>query len=283
MFSLALVNLVLSALPTTRGADAPALVWQTDYDRATRQAMQQKKDLVIYFRNDDRLDNVLREADVQERLQRFVCLQLPVGYEHQGQRLLDHSALSEMMGRPGLVVVSYHDDKLPFYQEAVSVHPFVRSHYHWVPEYGVNAVCTILDLPPEATLTQRSMIYAVSVHPERPRSVLARLSAALFDHAQRHSRRQAQMQNQHHADIIAAMHRFQGEIGQPLMASEVVAESWGNVVGGENVLEAAFSCVDAWRHSSGHWGAVSRSHTYFAYDIARAANGTWYATGIFAD
>ena len=127
----------------------------------------------------------------QGRLQRFVCLQLPLGYEHQGQRLLDHSALSEMMGRPGLVVVSYHDDKLPFYQEAVSVHPFVRSHYHWVPEYGVNAVCTILDLPPEATLTQRSMIYAVSVHPERPRSILARLNAALFDHAQRHSRRQA--------------------------------------------------------------------------------------------
>ena len=274
MFSLAFLSLVLSAVQPT---------WQTDYDRATRLAMQQKKDLVIYFRSDDRLDNVVRNPEVQERLERFVCLQLPVNYEYQGQRLLDHSALSEMLGRPGFVVVSYHDDQLPFYQEAVSVHPFVRSHYGWVPEYGVNAVCTILDLPPEATLTQRSMIYAVSVHPERPRSILARLHTAFLDHAQRHSRRQAQMQNQHHADIIAAMNRFQGQVGQSLMASEVVAESWGNVVGGENVLEAAFSCVDAWRHSSGHWGAVSRNHAYFGYDIARGANGTWYATGIFAD
>jgi hypothetical protein len=66
-------------------------------------------------------------------------------------------------------------------------------------------------------------------------------------------------------------------------ASEVVAESWGLVVGGENVLEAAFSCVDAWRQSSGHWGAVSRPQRYFGYDIARGGNGTWYATGIFAN
>jgi hypothetical protein len=274
MFSLSLLSLVLAAAQPT---------WQTDYDRATRQAMKEKKDLVIYFRGDDRLDQVIRDPEVQERLSRFVCLQLPADYSYQGQRLLDHSALADMLGRPGLVVVSYHDDQLPFYQEAVSVHPFVRSHYHWVPEYGVNAVCTILDMPPEGTLSQRSMIYAVSVHPERPRSILARLNKSFLDHAQRHSQRQARMQNQHHADIIAASHRFQESVGQYLMASEVVAESWGNVVGGENVLEAAFSCVDAWRHSSGHWGAVSRDHAYYGYDIARGANGTWYATGIFAD
>ncbi len=30
-------------------------------------------------------------------------------------------------------------------------------------------------------------------------------------------------------------------------------------------------------------GAVSRPHRYFGYDLCRGANGTWYATGIFAD
>jgi len=274
MFALSFVGLVLSAAQP---------VWHTDYDRATRLAMKEKKDLVICFRKDARLDKVLRDSEVQERLSRFVCLQLPEDYQYKGQRLLDHPALSEMLGRPGLVVISYHDINLPFYQEAVSIHPFMRSRYGWVPEYGVNAVCTILDMPGEATLSQRSMIYAVSVHPERPRSIFARLNQAFLDHAQRHSRRQADMQHQHHADIIAASHRFQEEVGEYMMASEVVAESWGNFVGGENVLEAAFSCVDAWRHSSGHWGAVSRDHAYYGYDIARGANGTWYATGIFAD
>jgi hypothetical protein len=92
------------------------------------------------------------------------------------------------------------------------------------------------------------------------------------------------LRRQHHADIIASSRRLGGEVGEALgNASEVVAESWGMVVGGETVLEAAFSCVDAWRHSSGHWGAVSRPHRYFGYDIAQGGNGTWYATGIFSD
>ncbi len=274
MFSLPILALVFAAATPS---------WHTDYDRATRQAIEEKKDLVIYFREDDRLDEVLGDSEVSEKLKQFVCLKLPASYQYQGQRLLDHPALREMMGRPGLVVVSYHDEDLPFYQEVVSVHPLVSSRYHWVPRYGVDEVSAILDLPPEASLTQRSMIYAIRVHPERPRSVYARLHQAFLNHAERHSQRQARMQNQHHADIIAAARVFESEVGRMLAPSEVVAESWGTFVGGENVLEAAFSCVDAWRHSSGHWGAVSRNHSYFGYDIARGANGTWYATGIFAD
>ena len=43
---------------------------------------------------------------------------------------------------------------------------------------------------------------------------------------------------------------LQGQVGAGLGgASEVVAESWGRVVGGENVLEAAFSCIDATREA----------------------------------
>jgi hypothetical protein len=274
MFSLPILALVLTAANP---------VWHTDYDGATRLAIQEKKDQLIYFGDDERLNRVFQDAEVREKLQRFVCLKLPMDCQYDGKRLLDHPALSEMMGRPGLVVVSYHDDQLPFYQEVVSAHPLVGSRYSWVPSYGVEEAKIILDLPAEASLSQRSMIYAVRVHPERPRSVYARLHQALLNHAQRHSQRQARMQNQHHADIIAASHNFQSEVGQTLAASEVVAESWGSFVGGENVLEAAFSCIDAWRHSSGHWGAVSGYHSYFGYDIARGANGTWYATGIFAD
>jgi hypothetical protein len=274
MVSLPILALVLTAAEPT---------WHTDYDRATQLAIHEKKDQLIYFGDDERLDQVFQDAEVRDKLKQFVCLKLPVDCQFNGKRLLDHPALSEMMGRPGLVVVSYHDDQLPFYQEVVSAHPLVGSRYHWVPSYGVEEVKTILDLPADGSLSQRSMIYAVRVHPERPRSVYARLHQAFLNHAQRHSQRQARMQNQHHADIIAAAHVFESEVGRMLAPSEVVAESWGTFVGGENVLEAAFSCVDAWRHSSGHWGAVSRNHSYFGYDIARGANGTWYATGIFAD
>src|SRR5262249_22163503 len=272
--------LLLVALTVTAGQPT----WHTDYDQATWRAQREKKDLVIYFRERGELDAAFGDPDVRERLSRYVCLRLPVSYHYKGDRLLDHPALVDMLGRPGLVVVSYHDKELPFNAEVISAHPYVGSRYRWVPGYGAEEIKTILDLPPTATLTQRSMIYAVRVHPERPRSIFARLHPAFFRHAERHSQRQAQMRNQHHADIIAASGQLRYEVGEAMGgASEVVAESWGSFVGRENVLEAAFSCVDAWRHSSGHWSAVSRDHRYCGYDIARAANGTWYATGIFAD
>jgi hypothetical protein len=259
--------------------------WHTDYAKAYHDALNNKKDLVIYFRDSEgRLDDVLNDEDVKEALSRYVCLRVADSYQSQGRRLLDNPALGQMMGQPGLVVIGLHDKNLPTYQEAISIHPLIGSRYAWVPAYGAEQLKTILELPQTALLSQRSMLYAVRVHPERPQSVYCECHPAFLGHAERHSNRQARMRNQHHADIIAASGRLSNEVGQWIGgASEVVAESWGNVVGGENVLEAAFSCVDAWRHSSGHWSAVSGQHRYFGYDIARADNGTWYATGIFAD
>jgi len=258
--------------------------WHADYDQAAAQAKKEKKDLLICFQTDDTLAETLKNEEVRKRLRDYVCLRVPASYEYDGQRLLDHPALEGMMGKPGLAVVSFHDTDLPTYRQVISAHPLVGSRYGWVPGYGPSEIVTILDLPRTATLGQRSMIYAIRVHPERPRSILGKAHAAFLGHAARHSQRQAALQRQHHADIIAASGRMAAESGEHVSAgSEVVAESWGRVVGGENVLEAAFSCVDAWRHSSGHWGAVSRPHRFFGYDIARAANGTWYATGIFGE
>jgi hypothetical protein len=279
MFTAAILSLAL-----TVPAQASKTTWLADYDKATERAVKEKKDLFIVFQEDGDLDDVLRDAQVAEQLKRFVCLRLPTSYKYEGKRLLDYPALADMMGKAGMAIVSLHDDKLPTHWQVISAHPLVGSRYRWVPEYGVEQVKIILDLPAHATLSQRSMIYAVMVHPEQPQSVYGESAQAFLDHAQRHSQRQASMQNQHHADLIAAWNRMQSEMGASLHGpSEVVAESWGTFVGGENVLEASFSCIDAWRHSSGHWSAVSGRHNYFGYDIARAANGTWYATGIFAN
>lgn len=258
--------------------------WHQDYSEACRQAIQEKKDLLIHFYEDDRLDKVLEHSEIKQRLANFALLQVHSSYKYDGKRLLDYPALREMMGKHGLAIICYSNPKHPEYARPISVHPHVSSRYHWVPSYGVNELKVILDLPKTATLTQRSMIYAVSVHPERPQSIYGTAHPAFLRHAERHSQRQAAMMRQHHADIISASNHIQAEAGIGFGgASEVVAESWGNVVGGENVLEACFSCVDAWRQSSGHWSAVSRPHRYFGYDIARGANNTWYATGFFAD
>jgi hypothetical protein len=274
--------LSLSVLALALGTAQP--VWHDDYDRAYQRAIKEKKDLLIHFRADSRLDDALADDGVRERLANFVCLRLPASFEYQGKRLIDHDALAEMSGRPGLAVVSLHDAELPTHETVISAHPLQGSRYHWVPSYGAKEVRHVLDLPAKATLTQRSMMYALLVHPERPRSVFGRAHPAFLGHAAQHSARQASMRHQHHADLIGAINRMGGEMGVGLgNGSEVVAESWGMVVGGENVLEAAFSCVDAWRHSPSHWSAVVGAHRYFGYDLARGSNGTWYATGIFAD
>jgi hypothetical protein len=257
--------------------------WLTDYDKAVDRACKDKKDLIIVFQKDKELDDVMNDADVKKKLDKFVCLKIPTTYKREGKPLMEHAALADMQQKPGLMIVSYHDDKLPNHGFIISAHPIRKSRYRWAPDYGVAQVKIILDLPAIASVSQRSMIYAVSVHPERPQSVQSEVHPAFLRHAEKHSQRQASMQRQHHANLGAVMNALQSQVATPVGgASEVVAESWGRVVGGENVLEAAFSCVDAWRGSSGHWGAVSRQHRYFGYDIAKGANGTWYATGIFA-
>jgi hypothetical protein len=275
MLALLFLNLALGT---------PEALWHDDYATAYRQAIRERKDLLIHFRDDDRLDGALRDLEVMQRLaRRFVSLRVPTSYEYKGERLLDCDFLADMLGRPGLAIVSLHDEQLPIHNQAISAHPLVRSRYGWAPDYGPEQLKIILDLPATATLSQRSMIYAVRVHPERPQSIMGEAHPAFLAHAERHSVHQASLQNQHHADLLGAMANFRSN-GVPLRdAGEVVAESWGRIVGGENVLEAAFSCVDAWRHSSGHWSAVSRPHRYYGYDVARGANGTWYATGIFGD
>jgi hypothetical protein len=278
MFTVSFLSLVMAA-----AAPAPEQGWLNNYEKATERALKEKKDLFIVFEENGELKDVLGDAQVAKQLKKFVCLRLGVSYKHDGKKLLDYPALADMAGKPGMAIVSMHDEKLAAHYQVISAHPLVPSRYRWVPTYGVEQVQIILDLPAKATVGQRSMIYAVRVHPERPRSVDGECHPAFLGHAESHSRRQASMQRQHHADLIAASNRLSAEAGIGLgNASEVVAESWGRVVGGENVLEAAFSCIDAWRHSSGHWSAVAGQQRYFGYDIAQGGNGTWYATGIFS-
>lgn len=271
MFTLTLLTLAL-------GVSEP-ITWHTDFLKASTLAKEEKKDLVVHFRADDSLDKAFDAPEVQQRLKQFVCVRLPVDYVYKGEKMLDRAQLADMHKSPGLAIVSRHDESLPYHDHLISAHPQVASRYRWAPSLGAREISIILDLPATATLTQRSMIYAITVHPDAPKSVRCSCHAAMLEHAESHCYRQASMSNQHHANLVAVMGTLGSRVGAIGGASEVVAESWG----GENMLEACFSCVDAWRHSAGHWGAVMSHHRYFGYDIGLSRNGKWYATGIFAD
>ena len=48
-------------------------------------------------------------------------------------------------------------------------------------------------------------------------------------------------------------------------------------------VDSAIDCVDCWRQSPGHWGAVRSDQPQFGYDIKKGENGIWYATGLFGN
>ncbi|HWC91011.1 MAG TPA: hypothetical protein VG433_15185, partial [Pirellulales bacterium] len=131
-------------------------------------------------------------------------------------------------------------------------------------------------LPP-GTLTQRTLVFAVRIHPERPASTVGQLLPVLAEEAKTHSNYQAAIQVQGHHHWDARFQRLSTVLPAGLQGREVCAESWPN----ERLVDAAVDCVDCWRQSSGHWSAVSARHPVFGYDMRRGANGIWYATGVF--
>ena len=253
-----------------------------DYAAAMKEATEDRKMLMIYFY--DRTPNSAQRAfevetlanlEIQEKLKRYVFVKLPrdtkIRSGGKSIMLLKHPAFAEMLGREGVAVIDLVHERAEYYGHVVSTFPFSTGKY-----YRKNAMSVVLDLPP-GTLTQRTMIFAVRVHPERPGSTQGQLHATLSEEAKKHSHYQASIQVQGHHSWDSRFHRINSKLPNGVLAQEVVAESWPN----EHLVEACLDCVHSWRQSPGHWGAVRSRQPLFGYDIKRGRNGIWYATGIF--
>ena len=269
------------ALGGEHGSPTVNIAWQTDYLHAMDVANQQQKMLLIFFHNPNdpqsrRLESeTLASADVQEKLQDFVCLRLPLDAKVtvQGKDivLLEHPTLREMLGRPGVAIADFVHDAPKLHGCFVSLFPLTGCMF-----YGPAEMKVILDLP-SGTLTQRTLIYAVRIHPERPASAQGRPDDRLLAEAESHSQCQACIRLQGHHGWGSRFPRIAAMLG--CSPREVCAESWP----GQNLVESAIECVRCWRLSSGHWSAVQAHNRGFGYDMKLGGNGVWYATGIFAE
>ena len=269
--------------PEATPAGPAALVWHTDYRKAMDEAVAQKKMLFIFFH--DPVQTAARKAfetetlespSIKQRLEeRYVLAKLPrnaqIKIQGRPTRLLNHAAFSEMLGKQGIAILDLAHPTADYYGRAVSTFPFTPGKY-----YLTQATEIILDLPP-GTLTQRTMIYAVRIHPERPASAYGNFTRVLADEAKQHSLYQASINVQGHHSWDSRFERINGKLPGGMMAQEVVAESWPN----QTLVDACVECVHSWRRSPGHWGAVRSRQPLFGYDIKRGRNGIWYATGIF--
>lgn len=259
--------------------EGPGL-WHTDYNRAKSQAKLERKMLFIYFYDEARTaarqafeEQTLKDANIQAKLNNFVLVRVPtnakITVDGQDIVLLKHAAFTEMLGRAGVAIVDFVNEK--HFGYVVTTIPFTVGKY-----YRKEALTIVLDLP-AGSLTQRTMIFAVRLHPEAPASTTGQFNSVLADEAKSHSHYQAAITLQGHHSWDSRFQRINSKLPSGVLAQEVVAESWPN----EGLVEACVDCVDSWRQSPGHWGAVRSRHPLFGYDIKRGRNGIWYATGIF--
>ena len=273
----------LSVADPSAGDDRrPEISWHTDYSRALDIAKERGKMLLVFFHDSQKSERSDRfEAEtlgapaVCKKLQNFVCMRLrlqeKIVVDGKELVLLKHESFKEMLGKPGVAILDFRDPRSKNYGCVASTFPLTSKL-----QYGPKQMQVILNLPP-GTLTQRTLIYAVRTHPDRPASTDGEIDENLLKEAESHSKYQARIRRQGHHRWATRFSRINARLPRGLTAREVCAESWP----GENLVEAAIECVRCWRFSSGHWSAVRARQGRYGYDMKRGRNGIWYATGIF--
>lgn len=259
-----------------------------NYPAALGRAVSARKRLLIFFHGEPMSaaerafqTQTVQDARIRPLLADYVLLKLSrraeVEVDGKPVSLLKHASFKHMEGLGGVAIVDFRDPDSEHYGYAVSCLPFSRSRYYVSSFHGVKSIQTLLSLP-EGNIEQRTMIWAVRMHPERPASTSGRFHPVLTRAAASHSLHQARLRVQGHHNWNSRFHQIAHRLGggSPV---EVCAESWP----GQPLVEAALDCVHCWRQSSGHWKAVRGTHRLFGYDIRRGANGVWYATGIFSN
>jgi hypothetical protein len=258
--------------------------WHTDYSAAYRQAMAEEKLLLLFFGDGamEAMGDSLRQKsidrdDVRRVLDQYVVAQLPshanAVVDGESIRLLDHASFSELNDGPGVAIIDLANSGADYYGHVVTAIPFTPGKYY---RYRPEHLPVLLTLP-HGTLTQRTMIFAVRIHPEAPASTWGQQHPVLTAEADSHSRHQAEIAVQGHHNWETRYQRITSRLPGGVSAVEVVAESWPD----QGLVDSCVDCVDSWRQSPGHWSAVRERHPLFGFDIRRGRNGIWYATGIF--
>lgn len=225
---------------------------KSDYAAAYAEAQSSSKMLVV------NVGTTYDLASTNDRYAKdFVFCQVDkdasIQVEGKDVKLASHPSFSDMDGL-GIAVIDLKNEDHK--GQVVSVLPLRHTTAHQVQ--------AIFDLP-AGTLTQRTLIWAMRIHPEAPQSTYGAAAPELMAHAQNHSQVQANSNNQHHNLPVG------------IASSEIVAESWP---WNHNVVDAAIDIVNSWRQSPGHWGAARSSWSSYGYDMK--TNGSkWFATGVF--
>ncbi|MDR1480024.1 MAG: CAP domain-containing protein [Planctomycetaceae bacterium] len=223
----------------------------------------------------DEFERNVFESDAMAKVkEQFVVLKLSVDAKVLGDggrevSVLELPMFKEMVKLPGLAIVDFADYDEAYYGEVIGVLPFIN--FTAPNQFQTTTFLTI----PSCKLTQRTLTYAVKIHPDRPLSADGEIDQTLMTEATDHAAYQAKNRVLGHQNFSARSSRVRAILGEGI--SEVCAQS--GLYNGH--FEAALACVRGWRGSPAHWRSVRAKQKYFAYDMVQSSNGLWYATGLF--
>lgn len=258
--------------------------WLTDYAEAMTLAKQTGKPMLVCFTKDgvsaekDALcSRLVKEPQLRPLAEKYVLTQVPLSYEAsvggKPLKLAQHPSFAELGQQPGIAVIDFANPKSQYFGHVISIYPVSLP-----AATSVRSLKALLTLP-EGSLTQRTLILAVRLHPEGPASTEGTWLTSLAKETESHSKYQAAINLQGHHQWERRFPRISALLPGGGLAQEVCAESWP----GMGLVAAAMDCVHSWRQSSGHWSAVRSRHRFYGYDMKRGSNGIWYATGIFSE
>lgn len=274
-----------TASPETGIRRVGRLDWHTDYTTAYRAALAGKRSLFLVFHDtgatSDRFEReVLSRPELEPALAKVERALIPTtatvvtaqtAPDAKPSVLLRTSSFAYLYGGPGIAVLDLASNKSPTFGRVISAHSFSGRQ-----AYGTHAVDTILSLPP-GTVTQRALVYALRMHPERPQSVWGAAHPVLMQQALVSSQLMVQYGSVGHHDWGNRLAQIGSQAG--LSPFEVAASSYG----ASPLIDAAFELVQNWRGSPAHWGGMASPQRHFGYDMVQSPSGVWYGTGLFAN
>ncbi|HTI49791.1 MAG TPA: hypothetical protein VL475_02525 [Planctomycetaceae bacterium] len=261
------------------------LDWHIDYSEAYRQARDEKKMLLLVFRDeanpriaDIYERDVLASDELKEPLAKVVRVVLPLDVrrpvsdaDSPGKKMLEDNSFQYMYGRQGIAMIDLTEPKSELHGRVVSAHPFSNGRL-----YTARGTKIILGLP-RGTVTQRALIYAVRLHPYAPISTTAgQCHGYLCKQAHQSSHLMMTYGSVGHHDWGNRYSEIAATTGKSAM--EVAAMS-----GNRSLIDAAIEVVDQWYGSPAHWQIMSSPASIFGYDLVHDSAGNWWGTGLFAN
>jgi hypothetical protein len=259
--------------------------WHTDYSAAYRQAREERKMLLLFFRDEaqpriaDIFErDILAGDELRDPLEKVVRVVLPLDALHPfsdpekpATKILDHSSFQYMYRQQGIAMIDLTDPDSELNGHVVSAHAFSPGRH-----YTARAMKIVLGLP-RGTVTQRALIYAVRLYPYPPVSTTeGKCHSFLCQQARQSSQLMANYGSVGHHDWGTRQGEIAAATGRSAM--EVAAMS-----ANARLINAALEVVDQWAGSPAHWGIMSAPAAIFGYDLVHDAAGNWWGTGVFAN